>query len=97
MREDEWFYVLEGRVAFWKEGAWTELGPGGTVFMPRGVPHTFRNVGKGDLRMLVQTAPAGFEEFFEKCSEEFGKGGVPEMEKLMAIAEEHGIHILGEE
>jgi hypothetical protein len=65
--------------------------------MPRGTPHTFRNVGKGDLRMLVQTAPAGFEAFFERCAEEFAKGGEPEMRKLMAIAMEHGIHLLGDE
>jgi quercetin dioxygenase-like cupin family protein len=96
MREDEWFHVLEGRVEFWKDGRWTEVGPGGTVFMPRGTPHTFRNVGEGDSRMLVQAAPAGFEVFFGRCAEEFAKGGEPDMERLVAIAEEHGMQFLGD-
>jgi quercetin dioxygenase-like cupin family protein len=96
LTEDEWFHVLEGRMEFWKDGRWEEVEPGGTVFVPRGVAHAFRNRGKGDLRMVVQTAPGGFEVFYARLSEELAKGGEPDFGKLMAIAREHGMEILGE-
>lgn len=40
--EDEWFHVIEGKVGFFSGGAWTEVGPGGSAYLPRGVAHTFR-------------------------------------------------------
>lgn len=92
--EDEWFVVLEGRVEFLIDGAWREAAPGSTVFVPRGAVHTFRNAGQTPLRMLIQTAPAGFDTFFRRCSEEFAKPGPPDMDRVMAISAEHGIHFV---
>ena len=53
LNEDEWFYVLEGRAEFFKDGVWTEAPVGTAAFMPRGVVHSFRNPGDKPLRMLV--------------------------------------------
>lgn len=92
--EDEWFHVLEGRVAFLTDGQWTEVPPGGAAFLPRNVPHTFKNVGDTPLRMLIQTAPAGFDRFFTRCAEEFARPGGPDMARIMAISAEHGIRFL---
>ena len=33
--EDEWFYIVEGRVDFFLNGTWTELSPGDCVYSPR--------------------------------------------------------------
>lgn len=93
-REDEWFHVLEGRVAFFADGRWTEVPPGGSAFMPQGVPHTFKNVGDQPLRMLIQAAPSGFEVFFSRCAEEFAKPGGPDMARVIQISAEHGIRFL---
>jgi quercetin dioxygenase-like cupin family protein len=90
-KEDEWFLIQEGKAEFYKDGAWTEVPVGSVVFTPRGVVHAFRNAGKTPLRMLVHTAPAGFEEFFGKCAKEFAKPGPPDMARIVQIAEEHGI------
>lgn len=90
--EDEWFYPLEGRVEFFRDGAWSEVPMGTVVFMPRGVVHTFRNPGPAPLRMLIHTSPAGFERFFARCAAEFDKPGEPEMARIVQIAAEHGIH-----
>ena len=90
--EDEWFYPLEGRVEFLRDGAWSEVPMGTVVFMPRGVVHAFRNPGCTPLRMLIHTAPAGFERFFARCAAEFGKPGTPDMARIVQIAAEHGIH-----
>jgi quercetin dioxygenase-like cupin family protein len=91
LNEDEWFYVLEGRVEFLKNNAWTEVPVGTAVFVPKGVVHAFRNPGDKPLRMLLHTAPSGFETFFARCAEEFAKPGPPDMARIVAIAAEHGI------
>ena len=92
--EDETFHVLEGRVAFLVNGDWQEVRPGGAAFMPRGVVHTFKNVGDQPCRVLVMTTPSGFENFFTRCAEEFAKPGGPDMSRIMEIGVEHGIHFL---
>jgi len=41
-REDEVFLVIDGEVCFDIDGELQLAGPGASVYMPRGVPHTFR-------------------------------------------------------
>lgn len=93
-REDETFYVLEGAVEFFQGGQWTAASPGTVVFMPKHEVHTFRNVGSTPLRLLITTVPSGFENFFAKCSQEFAKGGAPDMARITEIAAEHGIYFV---
>ena len=69
-------------------GRWQEAEVGSVVYMPRTSVHTFRNVGDGPLRMLIQLTPSGFELFFEACAVEFAKPGGPSMERIEAIFEE---------
>jgi quercetin dioxygenase-like cupin family protein len=94
--DDEWFHIEEGRVAFFHDGQWSELGPGGAVFMPRNVVHAFTNVGDTPSRMRISTSPAGFEKFFARCAEEFAKPGPPDMPRIIEISAEHGIHFVKE-
>ena len=64
--EDEILYILEGAI----EARCGELplrgGPGGMLFLPRGVPHSWRVTGAAPARLLVITTPAGYERF---CAE----------------------------
>ena len=92
--EDEWFVVQEGRVEFLSDGTWTAFGPGSILFMPRRHVHAFRNEGESTSRMLLTTTPGGFDKYFARCAEEFGKGGAPDMERIFAISAEHGIHFV---
>ena len=90
-REDECVYVLAGELR-WKLGDEISVtGPGGFVFIPRGLPHTWQNVGEGDSRMLVTFAPAGMEGFFDRLSSmsEFDLG------EFRAAATEHGMEVVG--
>ncbi len=96
LNEDETFHVLEGRIAFLLDGKWHEVGPGGAAFMPRGVIHTFKNVGDRPSRMLLTTTPSGFEKFFARCAAEFAKPSGPDMSRIIEIGAEHGIHFLQE-
>jgi uncharacterized cupin superfamily protein len=88
VNEDETFHILEGRMAFLFDDEWYELGPGGAAYMPRGVVHTFKNVGDQSTRMLIITTPSGIEKFFARCAEEFAKPGGPDMSRIVQISAE---------
>jgi mannose-6-phosphate isomerase-like protein (cupin superfamily) len=62
--EDEYSYVLEGRMGALLGEDVLEAGPGDLVFKPRGEWHTFWNAGDHPCRILEIIAPAGFERFF---------------------------------
>ena len=63
-REDEYSYVLEGRMGALLGEDVLEAGPGDLVLKPRGEWHTFWNAGEEPCRILEIIAPAGFERFF---------------------------------
>jgi mannose-6-phosphate isomerase-like protein (cupin superfamily) len=68
-REDEYSYVLEGRMGALLGDEVLEAGPGDLVFKPRDQWHTFWNAGDVPCRILEIIAPAGFERFFEELSD----------------------------
>ncbi|WP_137110452.1 cupin domain-containing protein [Rhodobacter sp. SY28-1] len=63
-KEDEFFRVLEGRFAFWCNGARVDLAEGGVICVPRGSVHRFQNIGASMGRIMVVVTPGGFEGFF---------------------------------
>jgi quercetin dioxygenase-like cupin family protein len=65
VKDDEAVYVLEGEIDFRVGGEIYPNRPGSFVFIPRGAPHAFQNVGNGDARMLLMFAPSGIERLFE--------------------------------
>lgn len=66
---DETFVMLTGEAEFWLDGETTVKGPGETVFVPRGTPHTFRVLGDRPSRHLVILTPGGFEGFFAEMAQ----------------------------
>jgi mannose-6-phosphate isomerase-like protein (cupin superfamily) len=72
-REDEYSYVLQGRMGALLGDDVLEAGPGDLVHKPRGQWHTFWNAGDEPCRILEIIAPAGFERFF---AELVAMGGV---------------------
>jgi mannose-6-phosphate isomerase-like protein (cupin superfamily) len=65
-REDEYSFVLEGRVGALLGDDVIEGGPGDLIFKPRGQWHTFWNAGDEPARLLEIISPAGFERFFDE-------------------------------
>jgi mannose-6-phosphate isomerase-like protein (cupin superfamily) len=65
-REDEYSFVLEGRMGALLGDDVVEAGPGDLVFKPRNQWHTFWNAGDEPCRILEIIAPAGFERFFQE-------------------------------
>jgi mannose-6-phosphate isomerase-like protein (cupin superfamily) len=65
-REDEYSFVLEGRMGARLGDDVVEAGPGDLVFKPRNQWHTFWNAGDEPCRILEIISPAGFERFFQE-------------------------------
>jgi mannose-6-phosphate isomerase-like protein (cupin superfamily) len=62
--EDEYSFVIEGRMGAVLGDEHLEAGPGDLVHKPRGQWHTFWNAGDEPCRILEIISPAGFERFF---------------------------------
>lgn len=92
--EEEFFHVLEGRFRFWCGGREWTGGEGATVLLPRGMPHTFQNVGDAPGRLMASVTPGGFERFFERC-DEAGLRAPEDAEALRALASEFGMEFTG--
>jgi len=67
-REDEIYYVLDGRWSFYAGGEPFAAEPGSLVYLPRGVAHSFSIDGDA-ARALVILTPGGLEDAFRELSE----------------------------
>jgi quercetin dioxygenase-like cupin family protein len=76
-REDEYSYVLEGRVGALLGDEVVVASPGDLIFKPRDQWHTFWNAGEEPARILEIISPAGFERFFHELVD---LGGVTQAE-----------------
>lgn len=69
-REDEYSYVLEGRMGAQLGDDVVYAEAGDLVFKPRRQWHTFWNAGDTPCRILEIISPAGFEHFFDELGEQ---------------------------
>jgi mannose-6-phosphate isomerase-like protein (cupin superfamily) len=87
-REDEYSYVLTGRLTAQIGDEIVEAGPGDMVLKPRGIPHTFWNAGDEPVRFLEVLSPAAFEEYFFALAAPLNAG---DFEGMAAVAERHAL------
>jgi mannose-6-phosphate isomerase-like protein (cupin superfamily) len=90
-REDEYSFVLEGRMGALLGDEVVEAGPGDLVFKPRNQWHTFWNAGDEPTRILEIIAPAGFERFFQELSD-MGGAINADPDELTALGERYGLY-----
>ncbi len=81
--EDEYTYVLTGRIGALLGDAEVEAGPGDLIFKPRGQWHTFWNAGDESATVLELIAPAGLEQFFRSLAT---MGSEPDPDELARLA-----------
>lgn len=91
-REDEYSFVLEGRVGADLGGEIVYGETGDLIFKPRGQWHTFWNAGEGPARILEIISPAGFEKFFDTMTDLAGRGELNPA-RMAALASEYGAEI----
>jgi mannose-6-phosphate isomerase-like protein (cupin superfamily) len=99
-RETELFQVLEGEFAFTLGDRTFTRSKGFAACLPKGVLHTYNNVGARPGKMLVIAAPSGFERFVREWSHPVGSlnelAPLPsprDVDKLLAAAPGFGIEI----
>ena len=105
-REDEYSFVVEGRMGALLADEVVYAEAGDLVFKPRDQWHTFWNAGDDPCRILEIISPGGFEHFFDELGEleqrpdfspeqigALGAGYGLEFlpERTQAICEEHGL------
>ena len=91
-REDEYSYVIEGRVGAVLGDEVVVGGPGDLIFKPRNQWHTFWNAGDEPARLLEIISPAGFEQFFAELA---ALGGVTQADPdtLFALSDQYGLEL----
>lgn len=89
-REDEYSYVLEGRIGAIFEGHESIAQVGDLIRKPRGEWHTFWNAGDQPARILEIISPGGFEQAFRDMHALGDALGPAEM---AAIAARFGVEV----
>ena len=91
-REDEYSYVLEGRMGALLGDDVVEAGPGDLVHKPRDQWHTFWNAGDEPCRILEIISPAGFEKFFAEL-DAMGGGVASDPDAVAALSRRYGLEM----
>lgn len=89
-REDEYSFVLDGRLGLLLGDDEVFAEAGDLVRKPRGQWHTFWNAGDTPLRVLEIISPGGLEELFRILD---APGGEYDPETLPALAAEYGCQV----
>jgi quercetin dioxygenase-like cupin family protein len=91
-REDEYSFVLTGRVGTLLGDDVVIGSPGDLIFKPRNQWHTFWNAGDEPARILEIISPAGFERYFAELVA-MGGSTVADRQALMALAARYGLEV----
>jgi mannose-6-phosphate isomerase-like protein (cupin superfamily) len=92
-REDEYSYVLAGRMGALLGDDVLEAGAGDLVFKPRNQWHTFWNAGDEPCRILEIISPAGFEHYFAELIAIGGVTADTDPAALMELCERYGLEM----
>ncbi len=92
-REDEYSFVLEGRVGALLGNEVVYGEPGDLIFKPRDQWHTFWNAGDEPARILEIISPGGFEGYFEQLTELPLDAGPPDPAAIAALAARYGLEL----
>jgi quercetin dioxygenase-like cupin family protein len=91
--EDEYSYVLRGRVGMLVGEEEIEAVPGQLVVKPRGVPHAFWNAADERSSLLEAIAPGGFERYLAELAPLFDSGRGPDLEAMARVQQSYGLEV----
>lgn len=93
MKEHELFYVMSGVIKFRCEDEVLEITAGGTIVIPPGARHTFKNIGDAPAKIVVTLTPGGGDGFFFAVEEQgLGRADQAAIDKL---AEQYNLKFVG--
>ncbi len=88
--EDELFYILAGKYRFLCGTDTIMAEKGSLVHLPKGLPHSFKNLGDSTGIMMNTITPGGFEHFFEDINT-ITQNGTFSPSKVDSIAQIYGL------
>jgi quercetin dioxygenase-like cupin family protein len=91
---DETIYGLDGVLTWTVDGSVADVGPGETLFIPRGAVHQFDNIYEVDAKALAVVTPGilGSDYFREVAAIlDAGAGGPPGFAALGVVMRKHGL------
>ena len=91
---EETIYGLEGVLTWTVEGDPSEVGPGETLWIPRGAVHKFDNLHATDAKALAIVTPGILgPDYFREVAAILGAaaGGQPDYAALGEVMERHGL------
>ena len=89
---DEVIRVLEGTVTVLVGDTIYEVPAGGWHLRPRGIVHTFWNIGETPAKTIELYLPGGHETYMQELAALFEDGQHPSQEQLAALGEKNGVH-----
>jgi mannose-6-phosphate isomerase-like protein (cupin superfamily) len=89
---DEALYILEGEVTIRLGQQTIRADAGSFVWMPRGVPHTFANLGGEPARMLGFAVPGGIEDLLASVPRD---GSPVDQAQMATLAQKFGSRMVG--
>ncbi len=92
-REDEYSFVLAGRMGALLGDEVVYGEPGDLVFKPRDQWHTFWNPGDEPASILEIISPAGFEGFFNELVDLINAEGSLDLAKLGPLGERYAVEM----
>jgi len=91
-REDEYSYILEGRVGALLGDEVVIGSPGDLIFKPRNQWHSFWNAGDEPARLLEIISPAGFEKYFDELVD-MGGSRKADPQSIAALPKRYGLEV----
>jgi quercetin dioxygenase-like cupin family protein len=88
---EEYLYVLEGKLRYSIDGDAKDLGVGGSAFTPKGAVHAFSNPFAVPCRALVVLSPDIGAQYFRDVAAVLAAGGPPDRAKLAKVMESYGL------
>lgn len=89
-KNDETLFVQSGEFTFQVNDEISEAPQGSFVYLPRGVPHKFTNVGASEGRLIGTFTPAGTFEFFNALT----KLPQDNFDEIVRLSTEYGHEVL---
>ncbi|PWR24661.1 cupin domain-containing protein [Zavarzinia aquatilis] len=93
---DETIYGLDGTTDTTMNGVAHRIGPGDSLFIPRGAVHSHENHGTATARSLIVLTPGSIgRRYFAEMAVELVGGGKPDPARIAAIMARHGLQTAG--
>jgi quercetin dioxygenase-like cupin family protein len=97
-REDESYYVIDGQFSIQNGDDTISANTGTYIFIPKGRPNTYKNVGNNPGKLLIMYTPPGAEKAFEELGQPIDEeqqqaSKPPDMNKLMETIKRYDMEI----